>query len=96
MLAEVERYTRAADQVRLARQAIRTEIETGSSKPPSDEVANDGSEALEINNLMTKLALPREVRGINKINGLKSCLGKMPSLFCEAFQERHPNSAKRL
>ena len=59
-LAEVERYTRAADQVRLARQAIRKQIETGSGKPPSDEVANDGSEALEINNLMANLALPRE------------------------------------
>jgi len=46
-LAEVERYTRAADQVRLARQAIRKQIETGSGKPPSDEVANDGSEALD-------------------------------------------------
>lgn len=57
--AEVERYTRAVDQVRLARQAIRKQIETGSGKPPSDAVANDGGDALEINSLMAKMALPR-------------------------------------
>jgi enterobacteria phage integrase len=60
-LAEVERYTRAADQVRLARQAIRKQIETESGKLPSDDVANDGSEALEINNLVANLALPRGI-----------------------------------
>jgi Phage integrase family len=60
-LAEVERYTRAADQVRLAQQAIRKQIETGSGKLRSDEVANDDSEALKINSLMANLALPRGI-----------------------------------
>jgi Phage integrase family len=55
-LAEVERYTRAADQVRLAHQAIRKQIETRSGKPLFDQVANDGSDALEINGLTAKLA----------------------------------------
>jgi Phage integrase family len=61
-LAEVERYTRAADQVRLAQQAIRKQIETGSGKLRSDEVANDDSEALKINSLMANLALPRGIQ----------------------------------
>jgi integrase len=60
-LAEVERYTRAADQMRLAQQAIRKQIETGSGKPPSDEVANDDGEALKINSLLANLALPRGI-----------------------------------
>jgi len=60
-LAEVERYTRAADQVRLAQQAIRRQIDAGSGKPLLDEVANEGSEALEINSLMAKLVLPRGI-----------------------------------
>ena len=60
-LAEVERYTRAADQVRLAQQAIRRQIDAGSGKPPVGEVANGDSESLEINNLMAKLALPRGI-----------------------------------
>jgi enterobacteria phage integrase len=56
-LAEVERYTRAADQVRLAQRAIQKQIETASGKPPSDEVANNGSDVIQINNLIAKLAL---------------------------------------
>jgi integrase len=57
-LAEVERYTRAADQERLARQAIqRHENRTG--KLLVDEVANSTDETLEINSLMSRMALPR-------------------------------------
>jgi integrase len=58
-LAEVERYTRAADQVRLARQAIQRQSENESGKPGLDEVANTTDEALEINSLLWKMALPR-------------------------------------
>jgi integrase len=60
-LAEVERYTRAADQARLARQAIRRQSEKRSGKPLVDEVANTTTEALEINSLIAKLALPRGI-----------------------------------
>ena len=65
-LAEVERYTRAADRVRLAQRAIQKQIETASGKPPSDEVANNGGDVIQINNLIAKLALPREVVGSSK------------------------------
>jgi enterobacteria phage integrase len=58
-LAEVERYTRAADQERLARQAIQRQSENRSGKLPVDEVANSNDEALEINSLMSRMALPR-------------------------------------
>jgi len=44
-LAEVERYTRAADQERLARQAIQRQSEHPSGKPLVDEVANTTDEA---------------------------------------------------
>src|SRR5450755_3734163 len=62
-LAEVERYTRAADQERLARQAIQRQrqSESRSGKPPAGEVANTTDEALKINSLMWKLALPRGI-----------------------------------
>jgi integrase len=59
-LAEVERYTRAADQERLARQAIQRQSENRSGKPLAGEVANATDEALKINSLAWKLALPRE------------------------------------
>jgi len=42
--------------------AIRKRIETGSGKLRSDEVANDGSEALEVNNLIANLARHSELR----------------------------------
>jgi hypothetical protein len=48
-LAEVERYTRAADQERLARQAIQRQSENRSGKPLTDKVANTADE----------MALPR-------------------------------------
>jgi integrase len=60
-LAEVECYTRAADQERLARQAIQRQLENRSGKPLADEVANTTAEALKINSLAWKLALPRGI-----------------------------------
>ncbi|RTL75837.1 MAG: integrase [Bradyrhizobiaceae bacterium] len=60
-LAEVERYTRAADQERLARQAIQRQSTNQSGKPLSDEVANTTDEVLKINSLMWKMALPRGI-----------------------------------
>ncbi|WP_410052829.1 tyrosine-type recombinase/integrase [Bradyrhizobium sp. SZCCHNRI1058] len=60
-LAEVERYTRAADQERLARQAIQRQSENQSGKPPISEVANSTDEALDINSLAWKMALPRGI-----------------------------------
>jgi len=60
-LAEVERYTRAADQERLARQAIQRPSENQSGKPAADEVANITDEALVINSLVWKLALPKGI-----------------------------------
>jgi len=58
-LAEVERYTRAADQERLARQAMQRQSESRSGKLPVDEVANTTDQTLEINSLIARLALPR-------------------------------------
>ncbi|CCE10705.1 hypothetical protein BRAS3843_520222 [Bradyrhizobium sp. STM 3843] len=42
------------------------------------------------------IALPREAREANKINGLRNRLEKKGSLFCKAFQERYPNDATEL
>jgi enterobacteria phage integrase len=58
-LAEVERYTRAADQERLARQAIQRQSTNQSGKPKPIEVANTTDNTLDINGLIAKLALPR-------------------------------------
>jgi enterobacteria phage integrase len=58
-LAEVERYTRAADQERLARQAMLKQSENRSGKPELDKVANTGDELSKINSLIAKVALPR-------------------------------------
>ena len=63
-LAEVERYTRAADQERLARQAIQRQsdhrpLENKSGKPALDKVANATDELSKINSLLSKVALPR-------------------------------------
>jgi integrase/predicted DNA-binding transcriptional regulator AlpA len=60
-LAEVERYTRAADQERLARQAIQRQSENRSGKLHVDRVANTTDDALEINSLVWKMALPRGI-----------------------------------
>jgi hypothetical protein len=58
-LAEVERYTRAAEQERLARQAIKRQSENKSGKLELDEVANTTDELLKINSLINNMALPR-------------------------------------
>ena len=58
-LAEVERYTRAAEQERLARRAIKRQSENKSGKPELDKVANTTDELIKFNNLMSKVALPR-------------------------------------
>ncbi|NPV19279.1 tyrosine-type recombinase/integrase [Bradyrhizobium aeschynomenes] len=60
-LAEVERHTRAADQERLARQAIQRQSKNKSGKPPIGEVANSAADVLEINSLAWKMALPRGI-----------------------------------
>ncbi|WP_409997996.1 tyrosine-type recombinase/integrase [Bradyrhizobium sp. SZCCHNS3002] len=60
-LAEVERYTRAADQERLARQAIQRQSENQSGKPQIGEVANPTDEAIKINSLAWNVALPRGI-----------------------------------
>jgi enterobacteria phage integrase len=58
-LAEVERYTRAAEQERLARQAIKRQSENKSGKPALEKVANTTDELSKINSLIAKVALPR-------------------------------------
>ena len=58
-LAEVERYTRAAEQERLARQAMNRQLKTESGKPSFDKVANSTDELIEINSLINQMALPR-------------------------------------
>jgi enterobacteria phage integrase len=58
-LAEVERYTRAAEQEWLARQAIKKQSEKASGKLQLDNVANTTDELIKINSLITKVALPR-------------------------------------
>jgi len=58
-LAEVERYTRAAEQERLARQAIKKQSENESGKLQLDKVANTTVELTKINSLISKVALPR-------------------------------------
>jgi len=63
-LAEVERYTRAADQERLARQAIERQSKNKSSKPELDEVANTIDELTEINSLMNQMALPTGIEPV--------------------------------
>jgi len=65
-LAEVERYTRAADQERLARQAIERQSKNKSGKPELDEVANTIDELTEINSLMNQMALPTGAYGTNQ------------------------------
>jgi integrase len=58
-LAEVERYTRAAEQERLARQAIQRQSVSKSGKPALDKLANTTDELSEINSLISNMALPR-------------------------------------
>jgi integrase len=58
-LAEVERYTRAAEQERLARRAIERQSQNRSGKPARDKVANPADELSKINSLLSRVALPR-------------------------------------
>jgi enterobacteria phage integrase len=59
-LAEVERYTRAAEQERLARQAIKRQSESRSGKPNLDEVANQEND-VDIASIVSRMALPRGI-----------------------------------
>ena len=58
-LAEVERYTRAAEQERLARQAIQRQSESKSGKSALDKLANPTDELSKIHSLISNMALPR-------------------------------------
>ena len=60
-LAEVERYTRAAEQERLARQAIQRQSQSKSGEPALDKVANTTDELSKINSLISNMALPWEL-----------------------------------
>jgi enterobacteria phage integrase len=60
-LAEVERYTRAAEQEQLARRAILRQSQNKSGKPALDEVANTTDELSKINSLISNVALPRRL-----------------------------------
>jgi hypothetical protein len=66
MLVEVERYTRAAEQERLARQAIRRQArnKNKSGKPDRREVANLTDELITINVLAKKMALPTGIEPV--------------------------------
>jgi integrase len=59
-LAEVERYTRAAEQERLARQAIKRQSESGSGKPELTQLANQEND-IEIASIISRMALPRGI-----------------------------------
>jgi len=62
-LAEVERYTRAAEQERLARQAIKRQSESRSGKPELREVANQES-GIEIASIISHMALPTGIEPV--------------------------------
>ncbi len=59
-LAEVERYTRAAEQEGLARQAIKRQSENKSGKLVREEVANEQND-IEIASVISRMALPRGI-----------------------------------
>jgi len=60
-LAEVERYTRAAEQERLARRAIKRQAENKSGKLIREELANDQND-LEITSIISRMALPTDCK----------------------------------
>jgi enterobacteria phage integrase len=64
-LAEVERYTRAAEQERLARQAIKRQSQNKSGKLVGEEVANDEND-IEITGIISRMALPTGYEGANE------------------------------
>ena len=73
-LAEVERYTRAAEQERLARQAIKRQSENRSGKLELREVANQEND-IEAASLISHMALPREAHEFKQIQQLSSEFG---------------------
>jgi hypothetical protein len=89
-LAEVERYTRAAEQEHLARQAIQRQSEKRSGKLELDEVANSIDELSKFNGLISGLALPREAREVSKINDLPKGLGAEYPIGFHSVSERLP------
>jgi enterobacteria phage integrase len=62
-LAEVERYTRAAEQEQLARQAIKRQSGNKSGKLIREEVANDPND-IEITSLINHMALPTGIEPV--------------------------------
>jgi enterobacteria phage integrase len=62
-LAEVERYTRAAEQERLARQAIKRQSANTSGKLVHEEVANDQND-IEIARIISRMALPTGIEPV--------------------------------
>src|SRR5215471_12252669 len=74
-LAEVERCTRAAEQERLARQAIKRQSENKSGKLIREEVANNQND-VDIVSIIPSVALPTEARDLNKFNRLQVGLGR--------------------
>jgi enterobacteria phage integrase len=62
-LAEVERYTRAAEQERLARRATKRQSENKSGKLVREEVANDQND-IEIASIINRMALPTGIEPV--------------------------------
>jgi hypothetical protein len=78
-LAEVERYTRAAEQERLARRAIKRQSENKTGKLTREEVANDQND-IEIASIIGRMALPTEAREPRNYNWLGEGLGHKPPI----------------
>jgi hypothetical protein len=87
-LAEVERYTRAAEQARLARQAMNRQLKTESGKPSFDKVANTTDELIEINSLINQMALPRGLQYLNDTNTLAKGGTTFHSMASQCFLPR--------
>jgi hypothetical protein len=86
-LAEVERYTRAAEQERLARQAIKRQAGIKSGKLVSDEVVNQEND-IEIASIMDRLALPRGLQYSNDTNILAEGGTAFHSMASQCFLPR--------
>src|SRR5262249_7833594 len=84
-LAEGERYTRAAEQERLARAAINRQSQNRSGKPGLDKVANTTDELTKINSLVKKVALPRGVHRPSVINDLLESGILIDSMMLQRF-----------
>jgi integrase len=89
-LAEVERYTRAADQERLARQAIQRQSTNQSGKPKQIQVANTTDDALDINGLIAEVALPRGAHYSSKFNDLLEGLGRKCPIELQSVSKTPP------